>query len=200
MEEFSKSDIINAVAANDEKWLSDVLCSRGYEDKDSWAIFTEDDKVFMSTLFASAAIAAQNGILKPEIIDLLIERTHSVVNIYNFLDYYRLARRGYRKDVGFDLIPEDVKRHLKRNDIKYGEEIGTVIQGMSSAEFDALGEFIFEETESLHKSFGYPLIHHISEHDLISKAQLMLIMGSSLSEPLSDEEAMLFAALGSLFR
>ena len=85
MEEFSKSDIINAVAANDTKWLADVLCSLGYEDKDTWAIFTEDDKEFMSTLFASAAIAAQNGVLKPEIIDLLIERTHSVVNIYNFL-------------------------------------------------------------------------------------------------------------------
>lgn len=154
----------------------------------------------MSTLFASAAIAAQNGILKPEIIDLLIERTHSAVNIYSFLNFYRFARRGCRKDVDFDLIPEDVKQHLKRKDIKYGEEIGTIIQGMSSAQFDALGEFIFEETESLHKSFDYPIIHYICEHDLISKAQLMLIMGFSLSEPVSNEEAMLMAALGSLFR
>lgn len=196
MEGFSKKDIINAIAANDKKWLADGLCNLGYEDKDSWTIFTEADKVFMSTLFASAAIAAQNGTLKPDIIDLLIERTYSAVDIYSFFDFYRLARRGRGED--FDLIPEDVKQHLKCNE--YKEEIAVIIQGMSFAQFDALVGFIVEETERLIKSFGYPIIRYICEHDLIPKSQLMLIMGFSLNKPLSDKEAILLAALGDLFR
>ncbi len=199
MEEFSKNDIVNAVAANDTKWLADRLCGLGYKDKDSMTIFTEDDKVFMSTLFASATIAALNGTLKPEIIDLLVERTHSAVRIYSFLGFYRFARRERGKDVGFDQIPEDIKQYLECDDIEHGEEIGAIIQGMSSAQFDAFSEFVLEETESLHKSFGYPIIHYICEHHLIPKAQLMLIMGFSLSEPVSNEDVMLLAALGSLF-
>lgn len=198
MEGFSKKDIINAIAANDKKWLADGLCNLGYEDKDSWTIFTEADKVFMSTLFASAAITAQNGTLKPDIIDLLIERTYSAVDIYSLFDFYRLARRWRGKDVDFDLIPEDVKRYIKRNE--YKEEIAVIIQGMSFAQFDALIRFIVEETESLSKSFGYPIIRYICEHDLIPKSQLMLIMGFSLNKPLSDKEAILLAALGGLFR
>ena len=198
MKKCSEKDIIDAIAANDKEWLADALCSLGYKNKDSRTIFAKANKVFMSTLFASAAIAAQNGILKPEIIDLLVERACSAVDIYRFLDFYRLARRGRGEDVDFDLIPEDIKQHLKRNGIKYREDIGAIIQGMSLAQFDALIRFVFEETGRLSRSFSYPIIRYIYEHDLISKEQLMLIMGSSLDEPVSDEEAILLA-LGDLF-
>ncbi len=194
MEGFTKKDVRNAVVANNKEWLAEALDHLDYKDKDSRPTFTRADQAFMSALFSSAAITEQNGNLAPEIIDLLIERTLPAINIFDFIYLYLIALGVEEGDYG--LIPEDVKQHLKDNE--YTEEIGAIIQEMDNNEIDALLRFIVEETEAINKSFSYPIIRTVCEHDLIPKSQLMLIMGFSLEEPKSSEMLGRLLALGAL--
>ena len=194
MEGFTKKDVRNAVVANNKEWLAEALDHLDYKDKDSRPMFTRADQAFMSALFSSAAITEQNGDLDPEIIDLLIERTLPAINIFDLINLYLIAQGVEEGDYG--LIPEDVKQHLK--DDEYAEEIGAIIQEMDNNEIDALLSFIVEETGAINKSFSYPIIRTIYEHDLISKEQLMLIMGFSLEEPKSSEMLSGLLALGAL--
>ena len=122
------------------------------------------------------------------------ERTLPAINIFDFIYLYLIAQGVEEGDYG--LIPEDVKQHLK--DDEYAEEIGAIIQEMDNNEIDALLSFIVEETGAINKSFSYPIIRTIYEHDLISKEQLMLIMGFSLEEPKSSEMLSGLLALGAL--
>jgi len=198
---FTTNDVRNAVVANNKEWLGEALDRLGYKDKDSRPAFTSVDQTFMSALFGTAAITAQNDTLDRSIIELLIERTLPAIDLFDLIKLYLLAQGV--EEVDYGLIPEDVKQHLKDN--KYTEEIGAIIQEMNNNEIDAVLSFIFKETETIKRSFTYPIVRNIYKHGIIPDAQLVMIMGFSLEEPESGEMLsgldglLALSALGCLF-
>lgn len=183
MKWFTKDEVRAAVAANNTEWLAEVLDHLGYENKGSRTVLIDVGYTFMTTAFATAAIAAQNDTLDHSIIELLIERTLPAINIFDFAAGFLFARGVVGADC--DLIPDNIKKSLKDNE--YNEVLGATIQKMGGDEIDALLSFLVDEIETINISFFYPIIRHIYDEKLLSDAQLVMIIGFSLDEPKSSD-------------
>ena len=195
---FTTEEIMVAVREKDFGFLTDTLAKLGFENKDSRPMFTKTSRVFMSTLYNHAAIAAMKDDLDPKLFDLLIERTLPAVNIFDFISLY-LSARGISEDATPGQFPENVRRAC--DDDEYTEEIGEAIRQMNSDEIEALLCYILDK-ESIDIGFSDPIIRNIRAGELLSEATLVMIMGFSVKES-KDSEMMSelggLLALGSLF-
>ena len=197
---FKKTDVGVAFRQNDKKYLADTLATLGFKDKDSRTMFTPADHAFMMAAFGHATIAAENGTLDPDMLDLLIERTFTALNLCDFLRYYMIIR-DINPDsvVDYGAIPENVKKACKDNE--YGEEIGEAILQMDDDVFDTFVRFVEAETETINFSFTYPILRRIRAGKLLSDTKLAAVMGFSVKRP--DTERMMpgiddLLALGAL--
>ncbi|MBO4854964.1 hypothetical protein J5500_00985 [Candidatus Saccharibacteria bacterium] len=203
---FRKSDVCAAINNNDKAFLDETLSKLGYKNKDSRTIFLGADRSFMTMAFGHAAIAAGKGNLDPEIIGLLIERAYTTVNIYDIVHFYQAVRGLEATEADYDLIPDDVKVALEKNNgDEFDEAIAAAILQMDSNAIDALLSFILKETETINVGYSYSILSNIYTGGLIPDADLMMIMCFSLKDPQGDKmmsglgELLALGALGSIF-
>lgn len=193
-----REELCEAIYANDSAFIAEVMEGFNFVKDGTPPHFTESMHSLAFVTLEIAAIAASKDALTDEIMQLIINYTATVVDIFGFM---RPAANGCCWDQGkndYEQIPKKLKKALREN--KFSEKAAKAIDALSQEEFVALINYVVSgEIEELNIGFSLPIIRGFYQHKLLIPCLIFSYMASALRTPIPNALIELGDMFGSLF-